>query len=566
MRKKRIMFCSEWSELSSGYGVYYKKIISALNATGKYEILEMANYAKEGDPRLLNSEWDILPVMPHPDDQEGNNQYNSNPLGQFGLFKFEDACARFKPDIVISIFDYWYSSFILKSPYRNFFKMIWMPTVDSNPQKTPWLDTYALCDQICAYSYYGKKVLEEESCGAIKDIEVCSPGIDDDYRASDTKENIRDKFGIPQDINIVMMVCRNQMRKLICDFVECAEIFKKKYEKENPEFVKKTFFYVHTSNPDSGWEIEKVIGTSEASANILMTYQCSNCKKVQISNYKGIVFECEGCGEKRMQSVSVSNGIERQDLADIMSVADLGALVSIGEGFGMPIIEFKKVGVPVIMPPWSAMEEQCTPVEGCEERCLGGLPVKIQRMFTESATMQHRALFDREDFANVVFGYLNSDDKHKLVMSTFAKECTDNHFTWDETSKKWEEIVDKMDISDNLVWETHPATLFQKKLVKEDIPEEIHNDGMKLVNWCIDNYYNHSYFTPFRRSEIVSSLGCGTDMIDQFNKAPFNFDTLMNILNGMIDKHNNCENIRVGLHQSEFFEKQERKEFNTVIL
>lgn len=565
MRKKRILFCSEWSELSSGYGVYYKKIISYLNATGKYEVLEMANYAEEGDLHILNSPWEIVPVMPHPEDEQGNAIYQSNPLGQFGLFKFEDTCARFKPDIVISIFDYWYSSFILKSPYKNFFKMIWMPTVDSNPQKTSWLDTYAICDQICTYSYYGKRVLEEESHGQIKDIEVCSPGIDDDYIPSDTKENIRNKFGIPQDINIVMMVCRNQMRKLICDFVESASIFKKKYEKDDPDLVKNTFFYIHTSNPDSGWEIESVIGASEASKNILMTYKCSGCGKVNISNYKGIVFECDGCGEKKMQSVSVSNGIDRQDLADIMSIADIGALMSIGEGFGMPIIEFKKVGVPVMMPPWSAMEEQCTPIAGCEDRSLGGIPIKIERMFTESATMQHRALFDREDFADNIFYYLTKDDNYKQIISTCAKQCADNIFTWENTSKKWEEIIDGMDVSDNLDWEAAPSMFYQKKLCKEDIPEELHHEIEKLVDWCIDNYYPHSYFTKFRRSELVNSICCGTDMIDQFNKASFGFDSFISIINGMIQKHNDYEMLRTSLYQGNLSEKQE-EEFNTVII
>jgi len=224
MSKKRILFSTEWSELFSGYGIYYKKLLERLYSTGKYEILELANYAKAGDPRLKYSKWEVIPVMPNPHDDHGNSIYNSNPLAQFGMNAFDDACLYFRPDIVVTIFDYWYSSYMLRSPFRNFFKLIWMPTVDSKPQRASWLDTYALCDKVCAYSYFGKRTLEEESSGRIKDVTVCSPAVDEDYLPSDTKEALRKKMGIPKDKNIVMMVCRNQMRKLICDFIETLPI------------------------------------------------------------------------------------------------------------------------------------------------------------------------------------------------------------------------------------------------------------------------------------------------------------------------------------------------------
>lgn len=564
MRKKRIMFLSEWSELSSGYGVYYKNIISRLFNTGKYEILELANYAKEGDARLLNTPWEIIPVVPHDNDTEGMNRYNSNPLAQFGLFKFEEACIEFKPDIVISIFDYWYSSFVLKSPFRRFFKMIWMPTVDSKPQKPAWIDTYKLCDKVCAYSYFGKKTLEEESSGAIKDIDVCSPGIDNSYMPQASKEELRKMLGVPKDANIVMMVCRNQMRKLICDFIEAYGIFEAKYKKKNKKLVDNTYFYIHTSNPDSGWEIEKPISQLSNPNKIKLTYHCSNCGAISIESYIGIVATCKNCNKQSLLTTSVNKGVPRQAMADLMSIADIGVLTSIGEGFGMPIVEFKKVGVPVITVPWSAMEEQCVDIKCGENRHLGGIPVNIERMFTESATMQQRALFSRSDLAKKVFEHLSLNEGKKKLISDDAKRCVDTYFTWDGCAAKWENIIDKMDISDNADWIKDPPQFFENIEGKE-IPQEVVYNIEESIRWCLKNWYNHPYFTEYRVQELINSLACGVEMIDQFNKTQFNYSKMKETFIAMISKNNIYENARYSRYNSGNTERQQET-FNTIII
>jgi len=47
--------------------------------------------------------------------------------------------------------DWWMDEFVLRSPFRNYFKFIWMPTIDGEPQKEMWLDSYKQCDGILTY-------------------------------------------------------------------------------------------------------------------------------------------------------------------------------------------------------------------------------------------------------------------------------------------------------------------------------------------------------------------------------------------------------------------------------
>jgi hypothetical protein len=180
MRKKKILWVNEASFLNTGYSVYGKEIINRLYNTGKYEIAELGAYGlpapldheilgymqEHGPPLMFDLPWRYYGNLPLniPGEHE---QYNSSVTNQFGEWRFETTCLDFKPDIVVDIRDYWMCEFIDRSPYRPYFHLTLMPTVDSAPQQEQWINMYINADSVFTYSEYGKKVLEEESnCGA----------------------------------------------------------------------------------------------------------------------------------------------------------------------------------------------------------------------------------------------------------------------------------------------------------------------------------------------------------------------------------------------------------------
>ena len=100
---------TESSATLSGYGTYSKEVLSRLHKTGKYEIAELASYAFPGDPKIANTPWTVYPNAINPQNQNDPRlkDLNSQPINQFGAWRFERVCLDFRPDIVFDIRDPW---------------------------------------------------------------------------------------------------------------------------------------------------------------------------------------------------------------------------------------------------------------------------------------------------------------------------------------------------------------------------------------------------------------------------------------------------------------------------
>lgn len=99
-QKRRVLFVGEASFTATGFGTYYQELLKRLYQMGDLELAEIGCYVSETDPRCRSVPWKFYPVVPHPDDEEGNRIYNNDVLAQFGKAKFDEACLDFKPDIV----------------------------------------------------------------------------------------------------------------------------------------------------------------------------------------------------------------------------------------------------------------------------------------------------------------------------------------------------------------------------------------------------------------------------------------------------------------------------------
>ena len=86
--------------------------------------------------------------------------YNSNANNQFGAWRFDKVVLDFKPDIVLTYRDPWMDMYVSKSPLLPYFHWVWMPTVDSDPQKQSWIEGFAKTDAILCYAEFGEKTLE----------------------------------------------------------------------------------------------------------------------------------------------------------------------------------------------------------------------------------------------------------------------------------------------------------------------------------------------------------------------------------------------------------------------
>ena len=68
MTKKKVLFCTEASWLSTGYAVYTKEVLSRLVKEEDIEVAELACYATMEDVERHPTPWQVYPNKPMPDD------------------------------------------------------------------------------------------------------------------------------------------------------------------------------------------------------------------------------------------------------------------------------------------------------------------------------------------------------------------------------------------------------------------------------------------------------------------------------------------------------------------
>ena len=253
-KRKRVLLVSEAHYLHSGFGTYSKELLARLHKTNKYELAEFASYGK---PNAVKPPWLYYPNTPEDGDQQQLEIYNKNPAHQFGTWRFDKVCIDFKPDIVLCYRDPWMDNWIQDSPLRPYFHWVWMPTVDSAPQKQEWIDTFTRCDAVLAYSEFGGETLQNQGKERINYIGCASPGVDPSVYKPMNKKEHRKQLNVDPDIFIIGSVMRNQRRKLFFELMKGFRLF---LDQAPTEIAQKTFLYLHTSYPEKmGWDIAQGI-------------------------------------------------------------------------------------------------------------------------------------------------------------------------------------------------------------------------------------------------------------------------------------------------------------------
>tara|TARA_R100000322_G_scaffold166807_1_gene133791 strand:- start:532 stop:2178 length:1647 start_codon:yes stop_codon:yes gene_type:complete len=532
MNKKRVLFVSESHHLASGFGTYAKQVLPRLAATNKYHLAEFASYGDVN--RIGDVPWDYYSNTPITEEEK--NLYNSQQANAFGIWRFNRVVLDFKPDIVLTYRDPWMDEWIKESPLRKYFHWLWMPTVDSYPQKRKWLETFKSCDAVLAYSEFGEKVLDRQSGGTINTIGCASPAIDPKiYKPVQDKKKHKSSYGLPEDCFITGTVMRNQTRKL---FIELMKSFRMFLDNAPKEIAEKSFLYLHTSYPEKGgWDIEDGIMSNGLSNNVLCTYVCRGCSHWEPSRYKGPVKKCSKCGQRNAFMPNVGHGISIEELINVYNLFDLYVQYAICEGFGMPQVEAACCGVPVAAVDYSAMEDVV--------RHTNGYPIRIKKMFRELNTNAERAYPDNEHLAEILQHHFSHDDNYRKERSSQAREGAMRRYDWDATAKVWENYIDSYKpIAEQGKWDL--------PIEQSDIPDEV-PQGMSyehFVKWCFAELIRSpERVNSYDAQKYLASLdfGCFIDGSYGPQLEPFNVDIMFNIFKTRAQDKNILEQLRTGV-------------------
>lgn len=529
--------CSEASFLSSGFSIYAKELLSRLHATQKYEIAEFASYGNVNDPRDVQIKWKYYANTVSPRDPR-YEEYSSRTDNQFGRWRFEKVLLDFKPDVVIDVRDYWMSAYQALSPLRKFFHWILMPTVDSEPQQEPWLDTYLSADAIFTYSDWGASVLKKQTSGHVNYIDTTAPGVDlSVFKSQNTeyKQALRTRNKIPEDAFIIGSVMRNQKRKLIPDLCLSFRKILDVCEEKNLEIGKKLYLYLHTSYPDAGWDIPEILKDNRIANRVLFTYTCKKCKKYSVRVFSGPNIGCEYCGEMSCQFSSVSNGVSSTQLSDIYNLFDAYVQYAICEGAGMPQVEAGACGVPIFTVEYSAMMDIINKLEAT--------PIKVKARFKELETKAIRVYPDNDDFVKKMLSFIQLSDAARKESSYKTRQLTEKYFDWDLCFEKWDKYLTTLD-NQGYRSDWNAASNY---LANISMPTKHNNQDnfdllMYICNNVLNNYHSMSSMTFLSMLKELDYGFVQAGMTIQ----PYNLEETIETINTMVNNNNIVESFRVG--------------------
>lgn len=530
MSKKKVLVVAENHTLASGFGTYAKNLLERLYASDKYEVAEFGIYCNSSLAKQVP--WKFYPNAPDEDDpQEHKDMYNGNPNNQFGAWRFDKVLLDFKPDIVLTYRDPWMDMYVSKSPLLPYFHWVWMPTVDSDPQKQSWIEGFAKTDAILCYSEFGVKTLEKDAGHLLNVVGCASPGIDPKIYKPYDKKQIRQELGLDPNVNIVGTVMRNQKRKL---FPELIKAFSKFLKVAPPEIKDNTYLLLHTSYPEKqGWNLGYHISEEHVGGKVLSTYICKNCRKYKIDFFRDSLNYCENC--KAISSVmpSVAMGLEVPDLVKIYNSMDLYVQYAICEGFGMPQVEATACGVPIAASNYSAMEDVL--------QWTKGYPIKIQKMYRELETNAERVFPDNDHLVEIMINHLMLSPEEKAKKSAEVRQATIERYDWDDCAKVWMDYIDTYKPHGLQGHWNAPPNIHE---VPQGIPPNLDNN--QFVEWLFaavlrqpENAYG------YEATKLVRDLNIGA-IVDHGIVEPINRENIFQQFKSRAENQLVVEKLRVG--------------------
>jgi glycosyltransferase involved in cell wall biosynthesis len=527
---RKILICSEAHFINSGFGHYYEEVLKRLTALGKYEIAEFAGYGKiqdmlaRGKPKWKYYANEVLPNDPR------YKEYKSNPLNDFGAWRFERVLLDFQPDIVFCCKDPYMNSYLYDSPFRPYYHLSVMPTVDSIPQKQSWIRNFVSADSVFAYSEWAVDVLKKEGNGKINVIGPASPCIDlDIFKPVADKKAHKKSMGFPEDIILIGSIMRNQKRKLFPDLMEAFVKYLGLCRKNgHDELADKSSLYLHSSYPEArGWDFPELVKHYGIANKVYFTFTCGSCTKSFPGHVRDIRSYCPFCGEFSVVFSNTAIGASRSEMAQIYQLLDVYVQYAIAEGFGIPAMEAAGCGVPVMAVDYSAMADIA--------KNVGGFPLKVERMFWEIESGAQRALPDNNFTAQALYDLLSAQQDYQLAKSQETAEKAAKRYNWDITIKALDDYFSSVVLKDkqgcwNFQYQiVHPDTNFSQNTSNYDFLVEVYTKIMnkpKLIGSHQFNKYlrdlNNNYATDSERQINVSRELIINTMLDKtrmYNEA-----------------------------------------------
>jgi glycosyltransferase involved in cell wall biosynthesis len=489
MRKKRVLFLTDYAGAFTGFGKQCKFLLNYLYKTGKYEILNAAQGLPKHGAHEHKYPWKTLGVLP--DDPQKIQQINQDPnlarMAAYGILELTNIVKDFKPDLIFSINDTWGSQFVVNEPFFNKIPTVCWNTFDSLPLLPDTVENAKKIKDYWTWSDFARKELHNKGFTHVKN-QYPLVNTKNFYRLPDSKiSEIKSRFGIPQDAFIIGFVFRNQLRKLINTQIEAYALFKK----QNPE-IKNTFLYTHTHYGE-GWDIHRLCQQYGIDPReVLCTYICKETHQYFIAPFHGQDVENPITKRKTVITANVALGVNDQQLNEIYNIFSLYSHPATSGACELPCVEAALTEKIITTCGYSFGEDII-------ENNKGSIPMKFT-FYTEHGTQFLKSQPSPYELAKIFKKVYEMKAQTKRQMELDSRNWALENYAIDINGKKIEDFIDKHEPlddesfnfnlnnknnpnSDAIVPDNLDNKLWVKSLYKLILDREVTDQDEGLLHW-----------------------------------------------------------------------------------
>ena len=298
-RSMKLNWFSNSPHAPTGYGVQTRLFVPRIKALG-HDMTITAFYGLQGAPMVMDG-IHVYPVHKHP----------------YGQDVMQAHATHAQADAIISLFDIWAIDAQLTTPW-----FPWFP-VDHEPIPVPVLRKAHAATKGIAMSKFGQRMAAQSGL----DTWYVPHGVETKVFKPGNRMEARERLKLPKDAFIVGMVAANKdspSRKAFFEQIAAFAALKRVH--------KDAFLYLHTHDGTSG-----------------------GVNLIQYIQRLGLTPEDVKFPDQYLYAM----GLPDAYMVDVYNACDVTTLVSLGEGFGIPLIESQACGCPVITGDWTAMGELC---------------------------------------------------------------------------------------------------------------------------------------------------------------------------------------------------------------
>jgi len=488
MRKKRVLFLTDYAGAFTGFGKQCKLLLTYLYKTGKYEILNAAQGTPKHGAHTTKFPWKTVGVLP--DDPQKIQQINQDPNlarnAAYGALEINNIVKEFKPDVIFSVNDTWGSQFVVDMPFFNKIATVCWNTFDSLPLLPDTIEKAPKIKHYWTWSDFARKELHKHNFNHVKN-QYPLVNTDSFYKLTDSKiSEIKTRFGLPVDSFIIGFVFRNQLRKLINTQIEAYALFKK----HNPE-IKNTFLYTHTHYGE-GWDIHRLCQQYGVDPKeVLCTYICKETRQYFIAPFYGQDVENPVTKKKTLITANVGLGVTDEQLNEIYNIFSLYSHPATSGACELPCVEAALTEKIITTAPYSFGEDII-------ENNKGSIAMKFT-FYTEHGTQFLKSQPSAYELSKIFKKVYEMKPQLKYQMEQESRKWALENYGIEINGKRIENFIDEQPILDKEIFnfsesannpnpeakvENNPDNKeWVKSLYKLILDREITDQDDGLIHW-----------------------------------------------------------------------------------